>query len=129
LGKDQEYEFNLSSNELQLRRVQYEPGTVKQASREVLWSSTDYADLQKLLYQYNLNVPFADLLQQIKQTIKNPRSRERIKGVFSSMVSVKSGEVGSPKGADKERSLNLVQQTFAESAAEQMRALANIMRD
>jgi hypothetical protein len=129
LGKDQEYEFNLSSNELQLRRVQYEPGTVKQAGREVLWSSTDYADLQKLLYQYNLNVSFEDLLKQIKQNIKNPRSRERIKGVFSSMVSVKSGEVGSPKGADKERSLNLVQQTFAESAAEQMRALANIMRD
>jgi hypothetical protein len=45
------------------------------------------------------------------------------------MVSVKSGEVGSPKGAGKERALNLVQQTLAESAAEQMRALANIMRD
>jgi len=129
LGKDQEYEFNLSSNELQLRRVQYEPGTVKQAGREVLWSSTNYADLQKLLYQYNLNVSFEDLLKQIKQNIKNPRSRERIKGVFSSMVSVKSGEVGSPKGAGKERALNLVQQTFAESAAEQMRAFANIVRD
>jgi hypothetical protein len=129
LGKDQEYEFSLSSNELQLRRVQYEPGTLKQADRQVIWSSTDYADLQKLLYQYDLSKPFPDLLAQIKQTIRNPRSKERIKGVFSSMISVKSGEVGTPKGADKEKAQNLVQQAFSESAAEQLRLFANIIKD
>jgi hypothetical protein len=115
LSQDQEYEFNLSSNELQLRKVTYFTDTFKQASREVVWTSTDYSNLEKLLYQYKLNVPFIMLLTQINQTIKNPRSKERIKGLFSSMVSVKSGEVGTAKGIDKEKSLTLVQQTFSDA--------------
>lgn len=114
LPPDQEYEFNLSSIEMQLRKVIYEPGTYKQVSREVLWTSRNYSDLQTLLYQYNLNANFDNLLQQSKQQVKNPRSGGRIKGVFASMISVKSGEVGTPKGAEKEASLAKLTQTFAE---------------
>ena len=115
LAQDQEYEFNLSGVELQLRKVTYEPGTFKQLSREVLWSSKNFDDVQRLLFQYDLKAGFDDLLQQCKRNIRNPRSGERMKGVFASMISVKSGEVGTPKGAGKEAALAKIQQTFKEN--------------
>lgn len=112
LGPDQEYEFNLSSSELQLRRVQYEPGTYKQSSREILWTSSKFFHVHSLLGMGNFDYTFVELVSKINSEIKNPRSRERIKGLFASMISVKSGEVGTEKGAEKEKSLALVQQTF-----------------
>ena len=112
LGSDQEYEFNLSSSELQLRRVQYEPGTYKQISREILWASTNFLQVHALLEMTSFDYKFVELVSKINSEIKNPRSRERIKGLFASMISVKSGEVGTEKGAEKEKSLALVQQTF-----------------
>jgi hypothetical protein len=115
LEDNQEYEFNLSGSELQLRKVTYEPGTFKQIDRQVLWSSKNFDDLQKLLYQYNLKANFDDLLQQCKKNIRNPRSGERMKGVFASMITVKSGEIGTAKGAGKEAALAKIQQTFSES--------------
>jgi hypothetical protein len=115
LEPNQEFEFNLSSIELQLRKVTYEPGSYKQAGREVLWSSRSFDDLRKLLYQYDLDADFDNLLAQTKQTIKNPRSSDRIKGVFSSMITVKSGEVGTAKGAGKEAALAKINQTLSES--------------
>lgn len=112
LGQDQEYEFNLSSSELQLRRVQYEPDTYKQVSREILWTSTQFYNIPCLLYQYNFDCSFVNLISQINNTIKNPRSRERIKGLFASMISVKSGEVGTEKGYEKEQALLLVKEAL-----------------
>jgi hypothetical protein len=112
LGQDQEYEFNLSSNELQLRRVQYEPGTYKQVSREIIWTSTDFFHVHSLLGMTSFDFKFVELVSAINSRVKNPRSRERIKGLFASMISVKSGEIGTQKGAEKEKSLKLVQQTF-----------------
>jgi phosphopantetheine adenylyltransferase len=115
LAQDQEYEFNLSGVELQLRKVTYEPGTFKQLDREILWNSKNFDDVQKLLFQYDLRAGFDDLLQQCKRNIRNPRSGERMKGVFASMISVKSGEVGTAKGAGKEAALAKIQQTFNEN--------------
>lgn len=112
--KNQEYEFNLSSVEIQLRKVTYKPGTYEQVGREVIWTSRDFNDLRKVLYQYNLDADFDQLLAQSKQTIHNPRSSNRMQGVFSSMISVKSGEVGTAKGAGKEAALGKVKQTFGE---------------
>jgi hypothetical protein len=112
---NQEYEFNLSSVELQLRKVTYKPGTYEQQSREVVWTSRDFDDLQKLLYQYDLNGTFSELLAQTKSTIRNPRSSNRIKGVFDSMITVKSGEVGTAKGAGKQAASAAVNQTFKEN--------------
>ena len=112
LGQDQEYEFNLSSSELQLRRVQYEPETYKQVSREILWTSTNFFQVHSLLGMKSFDFKFVELVSAINSRIKNPRSRERIKGLFASMISVKSGEIGTEKGAEKEKSLKLVQQTF-----------------
>ena len=114
-GENQEYEFNLSSVKLELRLVTYEPGTFKQVDRKVLWSTQNWDDLQKLLYQYDLNQSFDELLAKSKQIIKNPRSNQRMQGVFASMITVKSGEVGTAKGAGKENALAKVQQTFKET--------------
>lgn len=129
LGADQELEFNLSSVELQLRRVTYEPGTYKQAKREVLWSSNNFADLQKLLYQYDITAPFEQLLAQTKATLKNPRSAKRIAGVFSSMISIKSGEVGTPKGANKQRALDKIAATFGEGRVRLGHMIDSMFRD
>ena len=115
LQKDQEYEFNLSSVEIQLRKVTYEPDSFKQLKREVVWTSRDFDKLEKILYQFNLDSSFEDLIKQAKQKLKNPRSSNRMKGVFTSMISVKSGEVGTQKGKDKEAAIKKVMDIFGES--------------
>jgi hypothetical protein len=107
---NQEYEFNLSSVELQLRKVTYQKDTFVQVSREVVWSSQNFKDLRSLLYQYDIDKDFLELLVDCVSTVKNPRSNKRIQGVFGSMVSVKSGEVGTPKGEGKIKSLTQVKE-------------------
>lgn len=115
LPKNEEYEFNLSGVELQLRHVKYEPGTYKQVSREVVWNTKDFDDVELLLSQYKLDDTFEGLIKQAKTHLKNPRSNARMQGVFSSMISVKSGEVGTSKGADKTAAINNVKKIFGES--------------
>lgn len=115
LPADCEYEFNLSSAELQLRKVQYEKGSYKQVSRDVMWTSRNFKDVENLLYQYNLNASFEDLIKQAKKKLHNPRSGARMQGVFNSMISVKSGEVGTAKGSNKEAARAKVQAIFGES--------------
>jgi hypothetical protein len=115
LKEDEEYEFNLSSVEIQLRKVKYVPGTFKQESRVVVWRSSDFDDLKNILYQFDLEQPFDKLIAQIRTKLKNPRSSARMQGVFTSMISVKSGEVGTQKGADKTAAINKVRSIFGES--------------
>ena len=115
LPKDEEYEFNLSSIELQLRHAVYEPDSFKQKSRTVVWKSRNFEDIKKILNKYDLDVDFDTLLKQTKKNIKNPRSKNRIKGVFSSMISPKSGEINTPKGNEKIRALNAIQTVLGES--------------
>ena len=115
LPKDEEYEFNLSSIELQLRHVVYEPGSYSQKSRSVIWTSRNFEDVKKILSKYDLDTDFDSLLAQAKKQLKNPRSKQRIKGVFSSMISVKSGEIGTPKGEDKIRAQRKIDTVLGES--------------
>lgn len=119
LDKDQEYAFNISSSEIQLRKVTYEPGTLKEKTREVVWTSRDWNVLKDILFKFNLDLSFEDLVKEVKPKIKNPRSAKRIHGLFSSMVSIKSGEVGTNKGAVKQKALDLIQKTFNESVISQ----------
>lgn len=103
-----EYEFSLSSSKLELRIVHYKPGTTEQLQHDIQWTSQDWNDVKKLLWQYDLDKSFDELLLDVKNTIVNPRSAKRIMGLFKSMVTVKSGEVGTPKAADKEKALSKV---------------------
>ena len=106
LEQNQEYEYNLSSEGVTLRLITYDPvqlqqGNYKEMSRKTVKKSTDWGEIEKILPQYDLNVDFDDLLKQIK-TKASDRAKRRIIGVFKSMISVKSGEAGTPKGDNKE---------------------------
>jgi hypothetical protein len=112
LASNQEFEFSLSSVELQLRRVTYEAGTFKQQTKEVVWASNNFNDLKKVLYQVDTSLPFEQLLIESASVLQNPRSFKRIVGVFSSMISVKSGEIGTAKAYEKEQALFKINKTF-----------------
>lgn len=112
LEEDEEFEFNLSSGKLTLRKVKLKD--FKEVGREDVWSSTNWSDIQSLLKRYNLDQDFEKLLKQVSRKLKNPRSRRRIPGIFKSMITVKSGEVGTAKGAAKEKALAQVQSILVE---------------
>lgn len=120
IADHQEFEFNISAVELQLRLVDYDAdllakGTYKQKSRVVVWSTKNWKIVNKILWQYDPSLPFEDFVKQINKTIKNPRSKRRLAGVFQSMISVKSGEIGTEKGNVKTAALNKVRAVFGES--------------
>jgi len=106
LEPNQEYEFNLSSAGLTLRIVTLAED-YKQLERTDVWKSSNWGDVKKLLTAYNIDQSFKDLVSDLKK-LKNPRSKNRIKGIFKSMVSIKSGEVNTPKGDNKQMALDTV---------------------
>lgn len=116
LEKDEEYEFNISSSRLSLRKVKLD--NFREVQREELWSTTNWGEVEKLLIDYKINGNFEDLLKDLETKLKNPRSRNRVKGIFNSMVSVKSGEVGTPKGTGKEKALNAVNTVLEQNQKE-----------
>jgi hypothetical protein len=99
----------LSSKELQLREVVYHSGTTKEKSRRVLKSWIDWGKVEELLRDVGvtLDMSFDEILEVIDTY--SLRAQRRIAGVFGSMVSVKSGEVGTEKGKRKEEALKKVQ--------------------
>jgi predicted nucleotidyltransferase len=106
LEPNQEYEFNLSSAGLTLRIVTLAED-YKQLERTDVWKSSNWGDVKKLLATYDIDQSFKDLVSDLKK-LKNPRSKNRIKGIFKSMVSIKSGEVNTPKGDNKQMALDTV---------------------
>jgi cytidyltransferase-like protein len=106
LEPNQEYEFNLSGVSLTLRIVTLD--NFKEVDRTDVWKSSDWSTVKKLFANYNIDADFKTLLKELASTLKNPRSKNRIKGIFKSMVSIKSGEVGTPKGDNKQIALDAV---------------------
>ena len=117
LEKGEEYEFNLSSVKLSLRKVKLE--NFKEVAREEIWSTTNWGTIKILFKNFNIDGSFEDLLDDIARRLTNARSKNRIAGIFKSMVSVKSGEVGTAKGKGKEDALEKVAQTLAEALDDQ----------
>jgi putative lipoic acid-binding regulatory protein len=117
LGKGEEYEFNLSSVKLSLRKVKLE--NFKEVAREEVWSTTNWGTIKILFKGFNIDGSFEDLLDDISKRLTNPRSKNRVAGIFKSMVSVKSGEVGTAKGKGKEDALEKVAQTLSEALDDQ----------
>ena len=113
LKRGEEYEFNLSSVKLSLRKVQLEG--FREISREEVWSTTAWGTIKILFQGFNIDGSFEDFLDDIARKLTNARSKNRIAGIFKSMVSVKSGEVGTAKGQGKEDALEKVAQTLAEA--------------
>ena len=117
LKRGEEYEFNLSSVKLSLRKVKLED--FKEVSREEVWSTTNWGTIKILFKGFNIDGSFEDLLDDISRKLTNTRSKNRIAGIFKSMVSVKSGEVGTAKGKGKEDALEKVAQTLSEALDDQ----------
>jgi hypothetical protein len=107
LDENDEYEFNLSSTALTLRKVTYGEN-YKMLKRVDVWVSRKWNDVETLLGDYNVDTTFDDLFDQVNANVKTARGRNRVAGTFSAMVSVKSGEVGTPKGDEKTRTLEKV---------------------
>lgn len=122
LGKGEEFEFNLSSVKLTLRKVKLD--NFKEVAREDIWSTSNWGQVKILFKNFNIDGSFEDLLDDIARRLTNPRSKNRVAGTFKSMVSVKSGEVGTPKGAGKEAALEKVAQTLSEALDEQTTTVA-----
>jgi hypothetical protein len=122
LAKDEEFEFNLSSVKLTLRKVKLD--NFKEIAREDIWSTANWGQIKILFKGFNIDGSFEDLLDDIARKLTNPRSKNRIAGTFRSMVSVKSGEVGTPKGAGKEAALEKVAQTLSEALDDQSNTVA-----
>ena len=105
--KDHVIEFNLSSVELQMRSVLYDEN-LKQIEKYVIWTSDNWQDVLTVLSDYDLTKSFKELLSDCKLKLSD-RAKRRVIGVFKSMVSVKSGEVGTPKGETKLRAIEMVE--------------------
>jgi len=113
LEQGEEYEFNLSSVKLSLRKVKLEG--FREVAREEVWSTTSWGTIKILFKNFSIDGSFEDLLDDIARRLTNARSKNRIAGIFKSMVSVKSGEVGTAKGQGKEDALEKVAQTLSEA--------------
>ena len=117
LEEGEEYEFNLSSVKLSLRKVKLE--NFREVAREEIWSSTNWGTIKILFRGFNIDGSFEDLLDDIARKLTNARSKNRVAGIFKSMISVKSGEVGTVKGQGKEDALEKVAQTLSEALDDQ----------
>jgi hypothetical protein len=113
LEEGEEFEFNLSSVKLSLRKVKLD--NFREIAREEVWSTTNWGTIKILFKNFNIDGSFEDLLDDIARRLTNARSKNRIAGIFKSMVSVKSGEVGTAKGQGKEDALEKVAQTLSEA--------------
>jgi predicted nucleotidyltransferase len=122
LDPNQEFEFNLSSKGLTLRLVTLDDN-YKEIARNDIWDSFDWNDVVKLFSKYDLNSSFEDLLAKIKTGLKNPRSKNRIKGLFKSMLVIGAGEKGTPKGDNKEQALAQISQLEENLNGEKVTAL------
>jgi hypothetical protein len=97
LESGEELEFTLSSRCLSLRKVSYD-GT-KLLGRSDLHEFMDFDIIIRLLKDFDFNKEFEDIVNNIDFTYE--RSVLRVIGIFDSMITIKSGEVGTPKGARK----------------------------
>jgi hypothetical protein len=113
LEPNQEYEFNLSSSGLTLRIVTLD--NFKETDRTDVWKTSDWSNIKKLFTNYKIDGTFEELLSDVSAKLTNIRSKNRVKGIFNSMVSIKSGEVNTPKGDNKQKSLDKVNTTLNET--------------
>ena len=111
IDPDEVFEFNLSSVELQLRAVKEieVDGEIKQSEKRVIWRTTDWGVVLNVLQEFDISNSFEDLLVQVKHKVTNERSLNRIIGIFKSMISVKSGEVGTDKALSKDNAIRQIE--------------------
>ena len=105
-GPNQEYEFHLDTSGLSLKIVTLDEN-YRQLDSNVVWESSDWNDVKRLLKDFNLDGTFDQFIEKIKK-FKNPRSKNRVKGFFKTSIKVGSAEQGTPKGDGKQQALDTV---------------------
>lgn len=106
LGPNQEYEFHLDTSGLSLKIVTLDEN-YRQLDSNIVWESTDWNDVKRLLKDFNLDGTFEQFIEKIKK-FKNPRSKNRVKGFFKTSIKVGPAEQGTPKGDGKQQALDTV---------------------
>ena len=106
LGPNQEYEFHLDTSGLSLKIVTLDEN-YRQLDSNVIWESTSWEDVKRLLKDFNLDGTFEQFVEKIKK-FKNPRSKNRVKGFFKTSIKVGPAEKGTPKGDGKQQALDTV---------------------
>jgi hypothetical protein len=106
LGPNQEYEFHLDTSGLSLKIVTLDEN-YRQLDSNIVWESTKWEDVKRLLKDFNLDGTFDQFIKKIK-TFKNPRSKNRVKGFFKTSIKVGPAEQGTPKGDGKQQALDTV---------------------
>lgn len=105
LNENEEFEFNLSSKNLTLRKVTLS-SDYKTLNKDDLYSFIDW-NYVKSICPIKINQSFEEIVKDIKR-LKHPRSIFKIKGIFKSMVSIKSGEIGTEKANEKQYALDII---------------------
>ena len=119
LESNQEYEFHVSTAGLSLRKVTLDDNFKTLESTE-MWSSSKFDDVKKLLSDYRIDGTFEELVQDVKK-LKNPRSKNRVKGWFLKNIRVQAGEMGTPKAEKKQQAIdtvNALQEKYGKLALE-----------
>lgn len=122
LKENQEYEFVLSTNSLQLRIVTLNEER-KQINKQIIWKSYNWDYVLKLLEDFNdadyqLDIyksSYQELLEYLCKYYNkypNDRAKIRIKGIINSMINIGVGEIGTEKGNNKQASIDLVNKLF-----------------
>ena len=106
LGPNQEYEFHLDTSGLSLKIVTLDEN-YRQLDSNIIWESSDWNDVKRLLKDFNLDGTFDQFIEKIKK-FKNPRSKNRVKGFFKTSIKVGPAEQGTPKGDGKQQALDTV---------------------
>ncbi len=106
LGPNQEYEFHLDTSGLSLKIVTLDEN-YRQLDSNIVWESTNWEDVKRLLKDFNLDGTFDQFIEKIKK-FKNPRSKNRVKGFFKTSIKVGPAEKGTPKGDGKQQALDTV---------------------
>lgn len=107
-GEDQEYEFHIDTSGLTLRLVTY-GDSYRILNSNIVWQSRNFGDVKTLLKNHNLEGSFEDLMKSVK-SLKNERSKNRVKGYFKKSITVGPVEKGTPKGDTKQQALDRVAQ-------------------
>lgn len=112
---NQEYEFVLSSAGLSFRLVTL-TAEMKESSREELWRSANWDIVEYILDPLDLSDSYEVLLEKIGKIVRGDnRSKPRIVGIMKSMIRVGPGEVGTPKGDGKIKSIERAETVLKEN--------------
>jgi len=109
LGLDEEYEFHVDTSGLTLKKVKLDKSgdKIRTVESTDVWKTSNFDDVKKLLSNFNIDGSFEDIVSDIKK-LKNPRSKDRVKGWFLKNIRVQAGEMGTPKAEKKQYAIDTI---------------------